>query len=113
MTDAAIKSPKQIAHEARNAERRVEAAGRKAARVGKHMQANEDKALLAVMRRTDRQVDHIRRQHTAKAEAAMARGETVDPYQFRDDLYSELRGLVDKLVVANADNDNAQGAQAA
>ena len=70
MTDAAAKSPAQIAHEQRNADRKAQAAQAKAGRIDAHRRRNFKVSVEALERRDQRLADHEARNEAAALAAA-------------------------------------------
>ncbi len=78
MTDTA-KSPAQIAHEQRNAERKAQAAQAKAMRIDAHRRRNFAVSVDAFQRRDQRIADHqARNEAAALAAATLAFAEAVE-----------------------------------
>ena len=75
MTDVAIKSAAQIAHEQRNADRKVAAAQAKVERYLGHVERNNDAATAKVERRAARVQAHGLRNERTRFAAIQARAE--------------------------------------
>lgn len=79
MTDVATKTAKQIAHEQRNADRKLIAERQKAARIDAHRRRNFAVSVEACARRDQRIADHdARNEAAALAAATRAFAEAVE-----------------------------------
>jgi len=77
MTDAAIKSPAQIAHEARNLQAKTDAAQAKVARFLAHVERNNQASVDAAARRSAREAAE---ESAALASATLAYAEAIEAH---------------------------------